>query len=125
MPTKEELEAELSKGYAVIEELKSEIAARDAALHQSNVSGWLVVSPNPVYSGVTNGVQFTNGKAFVPNNHQGAQGIINVLTGDFGYEATEMTAEDYQAIKSRAPVEHTPTMLERLEIPQVITGDEG
>lgn len=54
------------------------------------VSGFLVTSPNSRYNGVTAGVQFRQGQAFIPDG-PGATETVKTLTQDFDYGAAHLS----------------------------------
>lgn len=95
--TKEELEKEITELKQVIDELQSQISARDAALSQTGEPGWLVTSPNPNYGGLTAGVEFRRGRAFVPKRNEN-HALVMRLVNDFGYTAREMGSADFQKL---------------------------
>lgn len=96
--TKEDLIKKIEELEAQNAELKNQIAARDAALVESAVPGWLISSPNPGYNGVTYGIEFKNGRAFIPATAPDAERTAIVLVNDFGYMAREMGADDFKAL---------------------------
>lgn len=63
--TKEETLAELKKK---VKELEEQVAAKDAEINKTkqDAEGWLVLCKNPAYNGVTGGILFTDGCAFIP-----------------------------------------------------------
>lgn len=102
---KQELEQEVIRLQGIVQELTEQIAARDAALSHSGEDGWLITTTNRGYSGVTAGVEFRGGRGFVPASRPGAEMLVRILTGDFGYRAQRMTAQEFQGM---APAEVTP-----------------
>lgn len=65
--TKAELEAKLAEAQALIESQKVEIEKQTNKIKEISArgAGWLVTTPNPMYDGITLGIQFTRGQAFV------------------------------------------------------------
>jgi hypothetical protein len=72
---------------AEVADLKEQIASKDAALMATQQSGWEVSTPNPKYTGVTAGVEFKNGFAFVPDATKNAEAVVKRLASDFHYTA--------------------------------------
>jgi len=91
--TKEQLEAEIAELQAKMRDMDEQLAARDAALAKTNQDGWLISTPNTLYSGVTAKVKFENGHAFIPATWKDAEAVVNQLVGDFGYKAERMTGQ--------------------------------
>jgi hypothetical protein len=96
---KNEMEQLIAQLQAENDELRQQIAARDAALSGASGGGWLITSPNPRYTGVTAGVEFRAGRAFIPEGQPGAEARVRQLQLDFGYRVTQMAAADFQALK--------------------------
>ncbi len=122
MPTKEELEREIERLKEQNRELAEQIHARDAALSHSGEPGWLVTTPSPRYNGVTCGVKFANGRAFVPESVVGAEAAIRELVNDYRYTVKRMTAKEFQELAPVKVTERKPTLAEQLMQPDVVTG---
>lgn len=60
--------------------------------------GFAVTTPNGKYSGLTAGIQFHEGQAFISSSMYGEDelhNLLNTLRG-FGYEVAEMTAGEFR-----------------------------
>jgi len=68
--TKDELLAEIARMDGLISEKDQRIEEMDGEIKELNASGegWLVMAPSPLFSGLTMGVQFVNGQAFIRKN---------------------------------------------------------
>lgn len=67
----------MAKTLTTEEELQERLASLEAALaektkllaeYEKADKGWLVVTTNPVYEGATAGIQFSKGRAYIPDN---------------------------------------------------------
>ena len=82
--------------------------------------GWLVTTPIPTYAGVTEGISFAEGVAFVDVELPGVDGIIHRLEYDHGYTVQALTEDELnaqrkrQALRSSGP--GTKTMLEKMTL---------
>lgn len=90
MATKTELEAKIAALEAEKMDLQAQVANQGAVLNNASGDGWLITTPNPAYKGVTAGVRFENGRAFIPAALKDAKQIVKILTLDFDYEAVEL-----------------------------------
>lgn len=97
-PTKEELQAEVDRLTSVVKDLEEQLAARDAVARSSGEPGWLITCRNPQYNGNTAGVEFRNGRAFIPQGKPGAARLVNTLATDFGYQVQAMTSKDFEGL---------------------------
>jgi hypothetical protein len=100
MPTKAELEARVKALETALEEKDEELERKQSTLDalRAGGEGYLVTTPdNPLFDGMTCGVQFYLGRAFVPKGRKDAERIIADLRGDFGYDVREMTADEVMA----------------------------
>lgn len=113
METKEDLMRQVADLQAQVNELNNQLHARDAMLASTGEEGYLVTSPNPAYTGVTSGVEFKNGRAFVPDSFKDAERIVLRLVNDFGYRAQKMGANEYQSL-AQPVVEKKPMGMEAL-----------
>lgn len=85
-------EEEMKQVSETLDERTAELlAVRGIA---AGVGGWLVTTPNAEYSGVTAGLRFGGGKAFLPENKENAEFLSIRLANDFGYEVIQLTAEE-------------------------------
>lgn len=84
----EELEKQVESLEKKIEQLEKELSKTRAGL-----SGYIVKTPNPYYAGITSGVFFRNGKAFIPDGKRSEE-IVGILVKDFGYTAVHV--DDYK-----------------------------
>lgn len=104
-----EMLAEMSERIDEVEETladrDAELVAVKSAKTQEGDSGWLVSTPNPLYGGVTFGVPFSNGRAFVSRRFrfQGldAEAIVRELMNEFGYEVVEVDAEELNRLRAQ------------------------
>jgi hypothetical protein len=84
--TKEELEQKIRQLESQIEDLQAQLAEKDAMLGaRPKGAGYLVTTPSANYSGMTAGVQFRNGQAFLPLDDPQAEKLAMVLKNDFYY----------------------------------------
>jgi hypothetical protein len=121
--SKAELEEIIKQQAATIEELQEQLAARDAVMYQSQETGWLITSPNSRYNGFTAGIEFRNGRGFVPSGKKDARLIVSHLQYDFGYKVSEITAKDYQILQEGNEVEpDKKSMVEQVSIPGIMGG---
>lgn len=91
MTTKVELEDRIKVLEAAIAELERQLAEKNALLGtKESQAGFLVSTPNPNYSGVTSGVMFNRGKAFLPADEPGNEQKVLVLINDFGYQVEKV-----------------------------------
>lgn len=124
MATKIELENKITQLEAENAELRQMLAARDAIMSKSGEAGWLITTPNPRYNGVTAGVEFTNGRGFVPKSQIGSSLLVNRLRHDFGYRVDEVTSENYKMLVLEEKTEQGhKTMIEQLSVPGVMGGE--
>jgi hypothetical protein len=121
--SKAELEEIIRQQAAKIEELEEQLAAREAVMYQSQETGWLITSPNSRYNGFTAGIEFRNGRGFVPSGKRDAKLIVLRLQYDFGYRVSEITAKDYQALQETDDTEpERKNFVEQVSIPGVMGG---
>lgn len=82
--------------------------------------GWLVTTPISSYAGVTEGISFVDGTAFVDVELPGVDGIIHRLEHDHGYDVKALTGEELNlerkkmALRSSGP--GSKTMLEKMTL---------
>lgn len=96
--TKEDLLAEVSRLQQVVTELQEQLAARDALLSGTGQEGFLVTTPNSRYNGFTAGVEFRNGRAFIPGQDEDSEYLARRLSSEFNYAVRRMSAEDYRRL---------------------------
>jgi hypothetical protein len=120
--TKDELLLEIANLQAENAELREELNRRNAALFASAEEGWIISSPNQAYTGVTAGVEFRNGTAFVPEGVKDALLLVSQLVNDFGYSAERSNAKDFQASKKAQPVKKGTSLEDLMRQPAVLTG---
>ena len=77
-----------------IRELEAEIESMKAAM-PVGMSGWLVTTLNKQYSGITLGVMFRGGQAFIPDG-AGAERIAREMQNDLGYQVQRV--EDWHSL---------------------------
>ena len=88
-----------------VAQLEREKAAKDARIEtlEAKDEGWLITTPVASYSGVTQGVQFTDGMAFIQKDRMyagvgTASKMARLLEKDFGYKATYYKKEDWNQL---------------------------
>lgn len=86
--TDEEKDARIEELEKQVESLEKELSKTRAGL-----SGYVVKTPNPYYTGITSGIFFRNGKAFIPDGKRSEE-IVGILVKDFGYTAVHV--DDYK-----------------------------
>lgn len=126
--TKAELEAELEEVKAKLQEEK----AKNQGLHidAGVTEGYLVTTPMP-YDGVTFGVNFRNGRAFIPkgvgaDEQALVEDIVRRLKSDFGYEALKVGADEIEALRQSVPEvdeEIKASIADDIVLPQVMGGE--
>jgi hypothetical protein len=119
--TKEMLKKQVDEQAAMIEELKSQLAARDALLTVTGEDGWLITTPNPRYNGVTYNIEFRNGRAFVPDRSPEDKLIVQQLVHGFNYVAQRMTGKEYKEMAQPAKAAAEPKGVEAL-VPTAMRG---
>lgn len=100
--SKAELEAkiaELERKLAEADEKRTEL---EEELARNTREGWIITTPNPKYTGITAGVLFESGHAFVPKTLKNSQVLIRRLVGDFGYTAIETQGEELEVQEKQA-----------------------
>jgi hypothetical protein len=102
METKEDLKKAIDEQKAYIAELEQQLAARDAIIGSSGEDGYLVSCANTKYSGVTAGVRFVNGRAFIPDG-PGADRMAMLMRVDFGYKVERITAREFRDLETLTP----------------------
>lgn len=76
-------------------------------------AGYIVTTPSKAYSGMTAGVQFRNGRAFIPAGENG-QRIANMLAAEFDYQVTYVT--DWQSMPEGPAI--SKTLIDSLVLPE-------
>lgn len=100
-----ELKEQLQKALAALEE----VSKKNTALESENKAlraesdGWLVTTPSPMYDGITLGVQFHNGAAFIRKNAEFVQMKRKPAKAS---SLEKYSTEERKAIRER---EKTPT----------------
>jgi hypothetical protein len=106
-PTKEETLGELRRK---IKELESEVAVKDSKIDamEKREEGYLVWTKNPAYDGLTAGITFTDGMAFIrkdrtfPGYGNGtSEYYVKYLKDDFGYNYQFFTKDQMDELNSR------------------------
>ena len=106
-PTKEETLGELRRK---IKELESEVSSKDNKINamEKREEGYLVWTKNPTYDGMTAGITFTDGMAFIRKDRQfpgcgneTADYYVKYLKDDFGYEYQFFTKNDIDELNKR------------------------
>lgn len=122
MSTKEELQTQVDALQAELGELRSQLAARDAALSASGEDGWLLTTKNPAYNGVTAGVEFRSGRGFISDSTPDAERLATQLCNDFGYRRQRLTAKEYRELvqNTRPTPAVTEPYYEKLVRPDMI-----
>jgi len=99
---------ELEKKLAGVQEVAplapedDDVAALKAELHELKAEreGWLITTPNVLYGGVTCGVRFEHGMAFVPKNREFPNRKVTPLKDTY-YQKYKLSEEEKSAIKAR------------------------
>lgn len=99
-----------------IAELEAEVERLKASM-PVGMSGWLVTAPNKGYTGVTLGVMFRGGQAFIPDG-AGAEKIAKELAGDFNYAVKRV--EDWRNMGQDETEKVRRSMIDVISIPQVM-----
>lgn len=88
--------------------------AKELAELKKGYSGWLVKTPNPTYTGVTAGVKFVGGQAFISDLEPDAEKKARALKADFGYAIARV--EDFRNVPApaEAPINPARAFLEAL-----------
>ena len=111
--TKAELVEVLEAVSGELQSVQDELADRDAELLAVKATpkseldgGWLISTPNPTYSGVTLGVAFHNGRAFVSKiakrHGLSAEWIVKELEHDFGYMVEVLDKEQVMRMREQS-----------------------
>jgi hypothetical protein len=77
------LEAELAQARAELLQLQTQLS--EAKEKATSRAGWLVTTPNATFNGVTAGVVFRKGRAFLPATEHGTA-TAHMLSAEFGYK---------------------------------------
>ena len=104
-PTKEETLAELKRK---VQELENQLETKDGEIDKlkKKEEGYLVWTPNAQYDGVTAGVTFTNGMAFIQKDrvypgYGNAEKMANYLKNDFGYQMQYFSKDEMDKLQER------------------------
>ena len=106
--TKEQMIEEMEVLRREIEAKDAVIQAREATILALESSpgaegGYLVESPNPKYDGITCGVRFEAGRAFIPDSRDSQGTIAKQIQADFKYRVTHLSAEEVVALRAPEP----------------------
>jgi hypothetical protein len=93
--TKEELLMRLEELRKKNNELEQQLANER---NVGSAAGWLIVAPNPLYSGVIYGVQFLKGQAFIPRDRVIEAFVVKPMKET---ELAKYPAAEQAAIKER------------------------
>lgn len=103
-PTCAELQAEVEALRAEVETLRAKA--------QEGRAGYIVTTPNPKYSGMTAGVQFRAGRAFIPAGEKG-EALARLLVSEFEYSVQRV--DDWQAAPEGEAI--SKSMIDMLMLP--------
>lgn len=92
-------EEALGTKQVVLEEQKAELQKLKASK-----SGWLITAPNALYDGLTMGVQFVNGQAFIPDDRVIPQFVFKPEKEHEVEKNEKMTPEERIAYRERESV---------------------
>jgi hypothetical protein len=108
------------KTKAELELENAELQRRLSARSGGEGGGWIVTTPNPKYTGVSYGISFVNGRAFIPKARPDGRFKMNRLVKDLKYSAREIDAAEMQGLMSETQEPSTSRgMAEALSTPQV------
>lgn len=93
MATNAELQDELKAKNAKIKKLEEQVeqlliqkaTLEDQSKPEQGLSGYVITTKSPVFSGVVCGIKFSNGRAVILDSPE-TPGIVNLLRSDFGYD---------------------------------------
>lgn len=117
--TKEELVRIIQEKDEIIADLTQQLHGKEATLRGTSEPGWLITTKNPNYAGKMGGVFFQNGRAFLPASHPNAKRLLIQFTSDFGYEAKEITAKEFEATQEDTPIPE-PSFIEKISKPNYV-----
>lgn len=94
--TKDELEQKIRQLEAQVQDLQAQLAEKEAILtgRPKGVGGYLVTTPVATYSGVTAGVQFRQGQAFLALDDPNSERLAMRLKSDFAYNVELVGGEN-------------------------------
>lgn len=103
--TKKDIEAEneaLQERIKELEEMNQRQAALLSAVADEEGGGWVITTRNARYNGVTAGVAFAMGRAFIPDGNEPdkARFTAKMLIQDFGYNGEHLEAEEVLELRS-------------------------
>ena len=117
--TEAELE-KLRKENELLKKENTELVKKVEVSQHVGDKGWLVISPNPSYKGITLGIAFNRGMAFIPEKSKPSAGMIKgkstsvpnpakfvaeMLRNDFGYKIVYVDGTEEATEKMRAMIE--------------------
>ena len=81
---------------------ENDVAALKAELHElkAEKEGWLITTPNVLYGGVTCGVRFEQGMAFIPKGREFPNRKVNPIKETY-FEKYKLSPEEKAAIRAR------------------------
>jgi len=106
----------LDEALKTIDDLKAEIEKLRESM-PVGMSGWLITAPNKAYSGITLGVMFRGGQAFIPDG-PGAEKIAKEMSGDLGYEVRRV--EDWRNMGQGETEKVRRSMIDVIGTPQAM-----
>lgn len=93
--TKDELEQQIRALQSQVQALHAQISERDAILTGRPAgAGYLVTTPNTSYTGVTAGVRFVAGQAFLALDDPNSEAMARQLKNDFHYTVEVVGGEN-------------------------------
>lgn len=117
--TKEQLVRIIQEKDEIIADLQAQINSNHAVMRNSNEPGWIITTKNKAYVGNMLGLHFENGRAFLPASKPDAKYVLSKLVNDFGYQAEEITSNDFEA--QRNPANNgVPSFIEKISQPTIV-----
>lgn len=118
--TKEELLNQIKELESQVRELTEQLAERSAVARGSSEPGYLFTTRNPNYSGVVYGVRFESGRGFLPRSRKDAERTARKIVSDFGYEMSEITADQFEKMPARAAASDERAFVEKISTQRVV-----
>lgn len=100
-----------------LEELRAYASALEAKPAGVTMSGYMITAPNKKYNGVTAGIQFRGGRAFIPDSLNDSEKIAKRLSSDFGYKLERV--EDFNNLPQVEQQTIQRSMIDVLSVPRI------